>query len=185
MNRKELLQLHMSAKAAHDEHTDEHHARIFTKEEMDDMWAHMIHVNSGDDDGTYSWQPWMAPLATIYRQVYNSHSMSDVEAHNAKQAQVQQEIEAAYRAGLAGDLESVDRFVGGYELSSLDVGHIPYLKIEYINIELKVLAHAFTGLDSAGAGGNMDATTPNEVNNGKLSTDDCAAGSSRTAVHQQ
>lgn len=95
--------------------TDDH-SGIFTKAEMDETWARLLHqavFGEGVTTGC-EYAEWMAPLCDVYRKhlwgTWNGHE-DDV------QTELLADCKAAYKAGLAGDFASVDRFVGGYELA--------------------------------------------------------------------
>lgn len=159
--------LRLAAVAARDEHIESssHDARIFTAEEMDDLWANMIHVNAGEELDTFKYAPWMQPLSQIYRENYTVHPHANEVIH---------ECEQAYKAGLAGDLGAVDRFVGGFELS----------KLETTSLMIWYPTRA-TVLDLLGGDGIMLQPIPNEVNSGKRETNDDQSSYSGNAGNQR
>lgn len=157
-------ELELAAKTARLD-SDQYNARIFSREEMTDLWAHMIHVNVGEDVQGFVYEPWMEPLSKIYRQNYTFKDFVNGDS-------VVKDCEAAYKAGLAGDQNAVDRFVGGHELSveeglsyvyeGMVIKFSPLKCVQYIDLSFTV--------DARPQGGNMDETTPNEANNGKQSS---------------
>jgi len=137
--------------------TDDY-VRIFSAAAMDETWGRLLHLAVFDEGVTpaFEYEEWMGPLCDIYRKhlwhtAYDGVMPGDVELTT--------DCKAAYTAGLAGDFDAVDRFVGGYELAHID-------ELVVINIKGGVaqLSFEYVSLDVSIADGNMKETNPNEAN---------------------
>ena len=145
---------------------DEHHARTFSKDEMDEMWATILHQAVFGEGNTenFEYQSWMGPLANIYnKHFYNQGEYAHDGVEDA--SDLLRECHEAYKSGLMGDMVPLERLIGGYELSQLDVEHVHVKVIKGIIVE-DVSFVSLSVLDDARWGGNMEATTPTKDNNG-------------------
>lgn len=113
-------------------HEETHPERIFTKEEMDDMWLRMLHAHTLGDHVEYVYNEWAVPLGKIYKESYG-HGIGDQFGD-----ELVRKCQAAYFAGWNGDLARVDNFVGGHELSREEPMPIRVEKLEASMKTLKV-----------------------------------------------
>lgn len=91
-------------------HEDTNPERIFTKEEIADMWLRILHVNTLGDTVEYVPYEWAVPLGKIYHDRYHDVVFDQWE-------EISRDCRAAYFAGWHGDMEHVYNFIGGHELS--------------------------------------------------------------------
>lgn len=96
----------------------DNNAMVLTREQASEMYSQMLHVEANVVE-EFKYSPWMEAIARIYIQNcgpdYVIHDATNYRWLAAKD--LFDEVIQVYIKGLAGDLEAVDRFVGGYELA--------------------------------------------------------------------